>query len=228
VRDSARRLAAAEPVERGWIDRHAGPSAGVDVAGPPEALDELSVAELALWNRSVEGRIELDLSYIEPAGGQLLASTDADLVLARGVELAGREVARSDAGVLLREPHDPIRLAETIEGVYPDGWSGEQAVYRRWSGAEGSGTVVVQVNREGWPGREAAEISVAAGPVDGSADEPLVETVIRGAGRDELAIPVPPPPFRVVVAVGSTFPSTDLGLTDGRQLGARIRFEYRR
>lgn len=228
ARDAARGLAAAERVERGWVDRHAGPGARVVLAGPPEALDEVSVAQLALWNRSVEGRVVLDVSYIDPTSGQLPGGTEADLVLARGIELAGTEVvARSTAGTLLREPQVPFRLAETIEGIHPDGWSGEQAIYRRHSGGHRPGTVVVSVSREGWPGGDPAHISVAAGPVDGVADELRGGTAIRGAGKDELEIRVPPPPFRVVVTVRPTFPSTDLGLADGRQLGARIRFVYR-
>jgi hypothetical protein len=227
IRDEARALADAEPVSRGWVDRHVGSDDEVVIAGPAEALTEDTVAQLTIWNRAVRGVQELDLSYVDPEYGQWGVVPAAEVALVRGTELAGEELARSAAGVLLR-PETPYRLAETIEGVASDGWSGDRAVYRRWSGSGRPRTVVVSVSRADWAGPgEPAEVRIASAPLDSEDDEPRAHVVLAPGQEQKLEIDVPEPPFKVVVMVDPTFPAAEIGLTDGRQLGAKLRFSYR-
>jgi hypothetical protein len=101
VRTEARALAATEPGPRGWVDRRADRGAHVYVVGPAGDLDRRTVAQLMLWNRTVRGARPLDPSAVDPQTG-LIPGSDADLVVERGVDLAGTEVARSSGGVLLR------------------------------------------------------------------------------------------------------------------------------
>jgi hypothetical protein len=218
VRDEARALEATEPEPRDWIDARAGRDADLVVAGPAEALVEQAVAQLTLWNRAVDGAQTLDFSSVDPASGQWGQTPAAELVLALGTpELAGEEIARSDGGVLLR-PEAPYRLAETVEGVFDDGWSGEQAVYRRFSGAPG--TLLVTVDRA--EGGETADVSIAAGPLDVQENRPQAQFPLQPGEEREVELAVPENRYRVVVTVRPTFAAPD-----GRQLGARITFSYR-
>jgi len=217
ARAEARVLAAFEPGPHGWIDRSAGAGARVVVAGPPEALDRTALAQLTLWNRSIRGVQELSFLEIDPHSGQLGVAPRADLVLVRGTELAGTEVARSAGGVLVRPPNPLLNLAETVEGVFPDGWSGEQAVYRRFSGSPG--TVLVTIGRPDGP---PAEAWVEAWRGEEVSLEAQAHVALASGAEKQLVIEVPPPQFRVVVRIEPTFPAED-----GRQLGARVRFEYR-
>jgi hypothetical protein len=218
VRSQARSLASSEPAPHGWVDRHAG-DADVVVVGPADALDRLTIAELALWNRSIRGTRELNFLDVDPHSGQLGVDPEADLVLVRGTDLAGTPIARSGAGVLLR-PAAPLNLAETIEGVYPDHWSAGRAVYRRFSGAPGVLRIAVS-RKDVVEDVPPAEVIVASGPLQ---DSPEVRTrfQLRRGEQREVAVEVPEAGYGVVVTVTPTFQTAD-----GRQVGAGLRFSYR-
>jgi hypothetical protein len=207
---------------RGWIDRHAAPGARVIVVGPAEALGERFLSQLTIWNRAVGGARDPAFSEANAATGELSSSRDdSNVVLVHGtdVELVGREIARSPAGVLLDTPL-PLRLAQTTEGVFPDGWSGQQAIYRRFSG-EQDGTVLISMSRSAWPGAGPAEARIEVGPLEGDLEE-RERVMLRPRADSELQIDVPPPPFRVVVTIDPV-----IAAPDGRQLGAQLRFGYR-
>jgi hypothetical protein len=225
VHAEARALAAGAPGPRGWVDRHAGKGADVVVAGPAGAVGEPAVDELTLWNRSVSGVRALDLASADPKTG-LLPVSGADVVLERGVDLAGTEVARSAAGVLLRGAA-PLQLAETTEGLYADGWSGAYTTYRRFTGPSRPGSVLVTVSRAAWGGPDRpGGVSILTGPLDGNATT-KAHVVIHAGRERKVAVPVPAPPFQVVVSVNPTFSPADFGSSDTRQLGAQLRFAYR-
>jgi hypothetical protein len=215
ARAEARALEGAELIPRGWVDRHAGQGAEVVVAGPAEALDARTVANVALWNRTIRGTQQLDLSNVDPLSGQWGARPEAGLILVRGTDLAGTVLARSQAGVLMR-PELAYRLAETVEGVGPDGWSGEQAVYRRFSG---TGSLLVAVGR---PEGGAADVRISSGPLDEESDRLRARFALQPGQRREVVLELPEPRYRVVVSVSPTFAASD-----GRQLGTKVRFEYR-
>ena len=220
VRTEARTLAAAEPAERGWIDRHAGADGRVVVAGPEEALGAVPVAQLTLWNRTVRGSQRLDVSSVDPESGQWGVDPAAPLVLMRGTEVAGTEIARSRAGTLLR-PEAPYRLAQTTEGVYPDGWSAERTVYRRFGGTPG--VLRVSVDRDAPAGTPAAEVRIESGPRDEGHPAVRERFLLRPGDRRVVDVAVPTWPYQVIVTVSPTFTALD-----GRQIGAALAFDYRR
>lgn len=223
VRHEARALAATEPGPRGWVDRNAGSRAHVFVVGPAAALDERIIAQLTLWNRSIRGVRELDLSKVDPTSG-LVPTSSTDPVLVRGTELAGTEIARSAAGVLMRPP---LGLAETVEGLFSDGWSGDHAFYRRFTGPPHAGTVLVTVSRVNWRGQDKpADVRIDSGPLNGTGEQ-RAHIVIHSGEDHQLVIPVPPPPFQIAMTIQPTFSPAEFGATDSRQLGAQITFTYR-
>ena len=223
VRREARALAATEPGPHGWVDRNAGPGAHVFVVGPAAALDERSIAQLTLWNRSVRGARALDLSKVDPTTG-LVPTSGTDPVLVRGTELAGTEIARSTVGVLMRPP---LTVAETVEGLYSDGWSGDHAFYRRFAGSPHAGSVLVTVSRVNWRGQDKpADVRIDSGPLNGTGEQ-RAHVVIHSGEDHQLVIPVPPPPFQIAMTIQPTFAPAEFGATDSRQLGAQITFTYR-
>jgi hypothetical protein len=224
VHSEARALAAAEPGSRGWVDRHAPPGARVVVVGPAAALGARTLAQLALWNRSIHGSQLLDLSTVDPHTGLLpVAASD---VLARGVALSGTEIARSRAGVLMHAPL-PVQLADTLDGLYPDGWSSGYVTYRRFGGPQRPGTVLVTVSRTAWTGADRpGHYSIFVGTLAGNATT-KASGVIHAGQAQRREVPVPPPPFQVVVSVNPTFSPARLGgSSDTRQLGAQLTFAY--
>jgi hypothetical protein len=224
VRAEAHALAASEPGPRGWVDRDADRGAHVYVVGPAGDLDRRTVAQLMLWNRTVRGARPLDPSAVDPQTG-LIPGSDADLVVERGVDLAGTEVARSTGGVLLR-PVIPYTVSQTIDGLYADGWSGYQTTYRRFAGPPRPGRVRVTVSRAAWGGPDRpSEVSVEAGTPDGTV-KARRRLVIHSSQEQQVEIPVLPPPFQILVTVSPTFTPADFGSSDTRQLGAELHFAY--
>ena len=221
VRREADALAAREPLERGWIDRHAGADARVVVAGRPESLGEVPVAQLTIWNRSVRGTQQLDLSSLDYESGQWGAAPAADVVFLRGVlNLSGTALARSKAGVLIR-PENPYRLTWTVQGVYPDRWSTDRVVYHRLTATPG--TLRISLDRRGAPEAAGqAEVRIESGPRDEHADKVRADFYLRPGERRDADLDIPLAPYRVVVTINPTFAAAD-----GRQLGARLRFVYR-
>jgi hypothetical protein len=192
--------------------------------GPAGAFDEQSIAQLILWNRAIRGSHTLVLSAADTTTG-LLSVADSDVVLVRGAELVGTEIARSRAGVLLRVPL-PQRVAQTIDGLYPDGWSGDHAIYRRFAGPPKPGTVHVVVSRVNWGGHDKpADVRVDSGPLNGTGEQ-RAHIVIHAGKEYSLEIPVPPPPFQIAMTVQPTFAPSEFGAGDTRQLGAQITFTY--
>ena len=223
VRREARALAAAEPTPHDWVDRHAGSGSQVFVVGPAAALDERTLAQLTLWNRSIRGARPLDLSKVDVPTGQLL-TWGSDLALVRGIDLAGTKIARSAAGVLMRPP---LGVAETIDGLFADGWSGDHATYRRFSGPAKAGTVLVDLSRVNWRGQDRpGEVRIDSEPLNGASTQ-RADIVIHSGEDHKLVIPVPPPPFQVALTVQPTFSPSEFGAADPRQLGAQITFTYR-
>jgi hypothetical protein len=153
-----------------------------------------------------------------------LLTWGTDLALVRGTDLAGTEIARSAAGVLMRPP---LGVAETVDGLYADGWSGDHATYRRFSGPAKPGTVLVDVSRVNWRGQDRpADVRIDSGPLNGTGQQQAHIVIHSGQDR-KLVIPVPPPPFQVNMTVQPTFSPSEFGAADTRQLGAQITFTYR-
>jgi hypothetical protein len=224
VHREARALAASEPTPRDWVDRNAGSGSRVFVVGTAAApVDPRFVAQLTLWNRSVRGSRQLDLSKVDVQTG-LVPDSGNDLALLHGTGVVGsKEIARSAVGVLVRPP---LGVAETIEGLFPDGWSGDHATYRRFTGPPKPGTVRVVISRLNWGGQDRpADVRIDSEPLNGASTQ-AAHIVIHAGKEYKLDIPVPPPPFQIAMTIQPTFAPAEFGATDTRQLGAQISFTY--
>jgi hypothetical protein len=224
VHREADALAASEPTPRDWVDRHAGSGSRVFVIGTAAApVDQRFVAQLALWNRSVRGSRQVDLSQVDLQTG-LVPDAGTDLALLHGIGLAGSsEIARSAVGLLVKPP---LGLPQTIDGLFADGWSGDHAYYRRFAGPKKPGTVLVTVSRLNWRGQDKpADVRVDSEPLNGAATQ-AAHIVIHAGKEYKLEIPVPPPPFQIAMTIQPTFSPAEFGATDARQLGAQITFAY--
>jgi hypothetical protein len=224
-RAETRAIERSDPAPHGWVDEHAGAKAEVYAVGPAGAYDARTIAELELWNRSVRGSRVLDLTNIDPKSGYTNV-TDTPVVLVRGAELTGTELARSDAGTLLQAPQ-PLQVAETVEGLYPDGWSTAEVTYRRFGGAPQPGKLLITSSRADWTGTDVpSDVFYQVGPLNGKLAESKEREKLHAGGTLHGVVEVPPAPFLVNVFYEPTFSPSQFGQSDTRQLGAKVTFHY--
>ena len=195
---------------------------GAGALGP----DELET--LLFWTpRAHLARPPLAARATDPETGAVdppLAATELALVPPGERELVAERVASLPVGTLVRPAH-PTRVAETVEGVHPDGWSGPRVVYRRFA-AGGAGALVVRVSRERWGGPHVGgDVRVHVGPLDGETGLVTAFPVPERAAR-EVELDVPRAPFVVVLEL-PTFSPAAFGEADGRVLGAEVSFRLR-
>src|SRR5205807_5342905 len=122
----AERLPLADPPSLPTPLAHGAPLA---VAAPPAGL-----AQLLFWHPRAEPvDPPLEARTVDPTTGTLEPPPDAGRLLfdAEGRRVTGSVLAVTAVGTLVR-PSNPVRVLETVEGLYPDGWSGARAVYRRF------------------------------------------------------------------------------------------------
>jgi hypothetical protein len=158
------------------------------------------------------------------------------VVAARDLRLVGKELATGSSTIFplaLYEIDPPLRIAESVEGVYGDGWMGSDAAYNRFVTVEEGGYIGVRVafraNEPGVPGR----VRIRVGPL---VEEGGVLRIGRSTAVRRRTIPSfrqrffalrsPSGPFRVEVHVEPTFSPSDFGQADTRQLGALVSFTY--
>jgi hypothetical protein len=221
ARKESRRLAASLPHPYDWIDRRVGGGARVALLRTADAGGAEDDAELRIWNRSLHGELVVDPAAADPRTGALGPSTASRYGLAAGFEPAGRPLGRG-----LFELAAPLALASSLSGVYADGWSGADAVYRRFSGS-GPASIRITVSRRSWGGKDVpGHVSIVAAPIGGGATARR-DVVIHAARELEVELPAPAPPFEVDVHVEPTFSPAKLGGGgDTRQLGAQLAFAY--
>ncbi|HET7043544.1 MAG TPA: hypothetical protein VFI37_01735 [Gaiellaceae bacterium] len=227
-----------------WIDRAVGDGT-VTYLGQ-QIREDTGENLLEFWNRSivnvwsVDGYVPLSQWTVTPN----LVKTDGTLsnppgtpyvVTDNGVRLAAPVVQRN-RGLILYRIHGPIRLEESQTGVYPDGWISTDAAYNRFdTPGHRAGTVRVTLSRSGFCGdAPVGRATVAVGALAiGSDKEPALgrrwatrKTIVRNCASQTLSIPVAKPPWRVTVHVTPTFKPSDYGLSDGRDLGAVVGFQF--
>jgi hypothetical protein len=141
------------------------------------------------------------------------------------LQLDAKVIKRSPEGVLYRRTKAPWRLRETVSGVYPDGWMGTDALYRRFARInERHARLAVRVSRDGWSGPSPpapTSLEVVRG---GRIVDRRGYVVRSGVGRT-FVFSAPRPPFEVRVHVGSTFSPSQYGSGDARELGAQVSFQ---
>jgi Dolichyl-phosphate-mannose-protein mannosyltransferase len=232
-----------------WVDDAVGADeAGyLYTTGTDRFVSSATMLQVNFWNRRVESVVGLGASEIcplpersariDPSTGQILTADGGDLphhlVSEEGLEVDGAVVARQGP-LVLRRVANPVRLRQTIDGVYADGWMSSDAAYTRFTGP-GAGHAIVDLSREIHPpGSKASAVRVEVGPLVVGDDElprtgqPVMRVfrMIEPGARLRLRISTPKPPFRLTVNVNPTFSATVFGGGDMRQLSARIVFGF--
>jgi hypothetical protein len=236
-----------------WVDHRIGRNAhAAFVVTSDFSVDPHPVWQTEFWNRSVRTVYNFGGSdgtslpstntSLDPATGRISVLGGSEVakkfphyvVVASNVHLAGRLLARPGRLALYRVS-EPLRLADSSTGVYPDGWTGAAAAYNRYvEPRNGGGRINVLVSRAGISGPPAARVKVVVGSLKLVAGVPSIGkisatrtwTVRDGIGR-RFSLPAPHAPFRVEVSVGRTFAPAQFGSADTRQLGARVAFQVR-
>ena len=218
--------------QRNWIDAAGVPADSV-TAVYPGGTDPLRLWEAEFFNRGVGPvmTIGTPLAAALPesivnvdAGGHVVdragAPVSADYALVDSLNAVfGDQIAADvDHRMALVKVQPPMRIPQTITGIYGDGWSGATMVYTRYACTGGTVTLGV-----------ASAISLRVGPVD----------VVPKIGERVLtATSVPPTGEVVPVTVtlephdglcyvqfdiaGTVVPQTVSGVSDTRALGVRV------
>jgi len=223
ARSAASSFDAALGRPRDWVDRAVGARSTVDIVSVPNAVSDVTLAEWQLWNRSLRPSvIVVDPTRADARTGVLPVAAKSPLLLAVGLDVAGRTLARSPQGAVVRAT-PPLRIAASIQGLYADGWSGADVIYRRFSGR--GKTLRVTISRHAWGGPEVpGAVSVIASPIGGAVTARR-DTEVHAGHEVVVELPVPPAPFEVDVHL-DTFSPSSFGLKDTRRLGAQLSFEY--
>jgi hypothetical protein len=234
-------------LEANWIDNRAGTDADVQLiytSSQTGLLQLIQFLETDFWNKSIRGIDSLDSDQyfgatlqFDPLTGFLArtdpnapASTAPFAVATADLGLAGDVVDTVHPFVLYRVER-PLRVASTIDGLWPDGWAGPVTVYSRYATpGDAPVTLDLSLSRAGWGGTPIeGDVVVRVGPMVAGADgapgmgEPVAEYTrdLTSGEAQVLSVPTPPPPFRVEI-FSPTFSPAQFGQPDTRQLGVRL------
>lgn len=250
-----------------WIDRTTN-GAPTAFLGQRINIDPNGIWLLEFWNRSIQGMYSTDGTTNGPGPSRYaaLVSTNGSLdvdpkfkyaVTTEGVNLVGRVVGSKFHNVggagspwTLYRVTRPMRLLNTVEGLFPDGWSGKSTLYAKEPGTSAytqfatpgnrRGYLVVTVSRRGGGRTLPANVRVRVGtvkldPTSFGFNSPIIDKVLverrLHVERDlfkQFVIPAPPAPFRAEVKVGPLFSPHDLNpvYSDNRLLGAQVSYAF--
>jgi hypothetical protein len=250
-----------------WIDRatHGAPTAllGQRLSNGPEGIWLLE-----FWNRSIQGIYSTDGTTIGPgpSGYAGLVSTNGALdvdpkfkyaVTTEGVNLVGRVVAVQQHYVggaaspwTLYRVTRPVRLLNSVEGVFPDGWFGKTRSYSKEPATSAytqfatpgnrRGYLVINVSRMGGGKSVPSHVRVRVGTIRLDAtsfgfNSPIFDNVLivkrlyaRRNLEKQFVIPAPPAPFRADIRIWPLFSPHDLNpaSSDLRALGAQVSYKF--
>ena len=241
IRDLAHRThLEAGSAEASWIDSALGRGADVPFVFTADLVPNPNLLwQTEFWNRSVGDVYRLDadttalpsvLTTIDERGRLVLVEDGKRPLFPRyvvappAVRIAGDEVAHSDRLVLYRV-RGPLRIEESVHGVFPDRWSGSNATYTKY--ADGPGTVRIDVGRAAWGGPDApARVTIEVKRLDTGRRVSSAQWVVHSLLKRTFRLKAPAAPFRVDVRVQPTFSPAEYGLGDQRQLGAQLAFAF--
>jgi hypothetical protein len=250
-----------------WIDRatHGAPTAFL---GQQLSTGQEGIWLLEFWNRSIQGVYSTDGTTIGPGPSRYaaLVSTDGALdvdpkfkyaVTNEGVNLVGRVVATKYHYVggapspwTLYRVTRPMRLLNSVEGVFPDRWFGkatsydkdpETSAYTQFATpGNRRGYLVVTVSRAGGGRTLAANVRVRVGTVRLDAtsfgfNSPLIDKLlaerrlhVKSDLNKTFVIPAPAAPFRADVKVWPLFSPHLLNPanSDQRFLAAQVSYRF--
>jgi hypothetical protein len=232
-----------------WIDERLGRNSNVSflIGTTSDTWPEtLGLWQNEFWNRSVGAVYNLSTPepaggpetpvQVSPANGLILSKVSGEPVQAPfavsnfALGLSGQLIGAHPPFALYRTD-GPLRVAEMRSGIYGDGWAGADSSYTRYVPAAG-GRVTVTLSRALWrgpdvPGDARVQVIPLKGPRAGQALLTRTATLHSGGGR-AFTLRAPNRPFVVTVHVSPTFSPSQFGQADTRQLGAQVRFSYRR
>ncbi|HEY3184753.1 MAG TPA: hypothetical protein VGJ77_18070 [Gaiellaceae bacterium] len=231
-----------------WVDRRTG---GADVTYLGQNVrDANGIHLLEFWNRSIGQVDSLDGSAPGPGpvttpdllrtDGTLRGAGEADYVLAdNGVQMVGKLVDAHGDLRLYRVEH-PWRLREAPVGAPSGrdsaGWIGTDGGWSYFGPGTHPGTLTVTVDRSGFSGPAPTTTAlVQVGPLAiDDAHQPTIGhvrferrfVVGNGPGNGRTLTFRVAPPFHVRVHVSRTFKPSDYGISDSRDLGAQVTFQF--
>jgi len=236
-----------------WVDR-AVPK-GTEVTYLGQGIDDVGdIAQLEFWNRTVQHVWSFDGTAPGPGptvvpdvvtpGGRLEPGAGVEYMVAdAGISPVGRVIARKihrgGRGARLWRLvriAPPLRVSQTVEGIYPDGWGKPNTALNQYSlPGKKRGVVKVDVVRTGAAARYPATVRVSVGKLvlagAPGARRPAIASVlftrtwrVRNNLNHVFVFDAPPPPFRVETSV-TPFPhERDPRIGDPRDLGANVRY----
>ena len=251
--DFSKLFVAGLPKPLDWVDRETGGQPVVYLG--QKIADPNGVWSMEFWNRSVRKVWSLDGTA--PGPGPVLTpnlvSPDGRLVsdpgflfsiADNGVTLGGTVVAEKGLLRLVRVDK-PLRLRESVRGLFSDGWIGSSKPaetvfgdYSLFDAPREPGTAYVTVSRKAFcgpkaPGRVLIDVgTLGLGPERNGVIGRVTERrgwVVDSCGERTFAIPTPGGPFHVKVSITPPFQpaALDPSLSERRYLGAQfgVRFE---
>jgi hypothetical protein len=233
-----------------WLDKVTGGEPAVYIGQRIDGGAALGIWLTEFWNRTLKKVWSLDGTA--PGPGPVLTpdlvATDGRLAPDPGVRYVVAERGIDIDGTLVAKPPEsgrwyvyrlngPLRLAHSETGIYTDGWMGAESAYNQYtSPGNRRGNMVISLDRTNWGGpSKPANVKIRLGTlVKGADKQPHIGRVteardwriLNSLSRATFVIPTPRPPFRVEVTVDPTFTPTEYGLSDQRELGARVAYEF--
>ena len=230
------------PTPPDWIDRATGRKRTLFLG---EALgNSNNFWSIEFWNQSIGDVWSVDASVPPPGPGVTpdFTSVDGQVspqppdrygVTTPGVELVGHVVEKA-GGLVLYRLTQPIRVADSVLGITPDGWMSTVATYNRFGRPTARpGVVTVVLSRSAACGNvPPARMTIRVSRLRINADRQpspgrlLAErrTTLRSTPCETKTIRIPVrPPFRVDVTANRTFQPSQYDL---RQLSALVGFGF--
>jgi hypothetical protein len=256
--DFANQIVANMPRPLNWIDRSVPDDARVYYLGQ-SIVDPNGILELEFWNRSLQRVWSTDGTAPGPGpnittsvankDGELTTDDDVRYMVSDyGISLVGKVIAQKEhlgGGAALPwtlyKITPPLRVRQSVEGIYTDGWGKPQTALNQYSIAENRPSyLVVHVSRNGGGKTLPAKLKVAVGSlrvaygregVDGQ--QPFIDELlftrklkVRRNLDHTFIFDAPKPPFRVETSVSPFSPYlVDRYSGDRRELGAQV--DYR-
>ena len=236
-----------------WVDRSV--PGGTQVYYLGQGIDDTGdIVQLEFWNRTVQHVWSFDGTAPGPGPTVVpeVVTPDGRLEPSQGVQYMVADSGVSPVGhVIARKLHHggrgtrlwrlvriapPLRVSQTVEGIYPDGWGKPNTALNQYSvPGNGRSIVKVHVSRTDAAARYPAKVVVSVGKLvltgDPGARRPALAVVqftrtwrVRNNLNHTFVFQAPPPPFRVQTSV-TPFPhSRDPRIGDPRDLGANITY----
>ena len=243
------------PSQTDWVDRITGGAPTMYLG--QNVSDPNGLWTMEFWNRSIKYVWSLDGSAPGP-GPTETPNVDAldghvqqqrgDLayvVADAGIQVLGDVVAQGEYLAVgqpalwnLYKINYPLRLRQSVAGMYSDGWMGRRSSFNQYrTASRRPGYLVVNVSREAWGGTNVpGNVTIRVGTLKlGRKLQPQIgrqvgfrRWVVNAHQHRRFVFEVPPTPVRAEVEITPTFVphGLDPRIGDRRPLGAVVSYEF--